>query len=68
MSYQYKGYNPANAKHVKKYNDSHYKIVSVAFDRASFEDEIKPFAESSGMTIAELVRQAVTDYIATHKD
>ena len=68
MSYQYKGYNPANAKHVQKYNSAHYQRITVNFNKQLFDSEIQPLIDKLGVSPQDFVRQAVTDYIATHKE
>ena len=67
MSYQYKGYNPANSKHVNKYVKDHYRTLTVRFDQSFYDDELKPLCDDLGVPVATFVKQLIADYIATHK-
>ena len=63
MTYTYKGYNPANSKHVKKYNSLHYKRVEIAFDKGYYESILKPICDSSGVTVSAFIKKAVADAV-----
>ena len=67
MSYEYKGYNPANNKHVMKYDREHYHATTIKFDKSFFDDELKPYCVSLGVAPATLIKQIVTDYIRSQK-
>ncbi len=59
----YKGYNPANSKHVQKYNAKHYKTVGVVFDREFYEHELKPLCESLDVSCSSFIKNIVIDYL-----
>ena len=59
MSYEYKGYNERNNKHVLKYKATHYKQVTVSFDREYFDSYVKPLCDSMGVSVASFIKNAV---------
>lgn len=59
MSYTYKGYNPANCKHVNKYISTHYKRVSVCFDSSYYMEALKPVCDGLGLPVSTFIKQAV---------
>jgi len=59
IAYEYKGYNPANSKHVKKYRKSHYKEINVSFPLAYYEDELKPLCEYLNLPVSTFIRDCV---------
>ena len=67
MSYQYKGYNPANVKYVQKYERDHYRNVNLRLDKSFYDDELKPLCDDLGVPVATFIKQLIADYIATHK-
>ena len=60
MAYKYKGYNPKNAKHVIKYNKSHYKNVGIAFPIDEYP-LIKERAESENLTVSGWIKKLVAE-------
>lgn len=65
MTYQYKGYNPNNAKHVNKYETNHYKRVPVLFDKDYYNNILKPACESLGVPVSTFIKQAVDDALGS---
>ena len=59
MSYEYKGYNPDNSKHVQKYISRHYNRVTVNFKRDEFNATIQPLLDRYNISIQDFIRQAV---------
>lgn len=57
--YEYRGYNPKNNKHVKKYNATHYKQVTVAFDLDYYSSTLQPFCESIGLPLSTFIKETV---------
>lgn len=61
--YEYKGYNPKNSKHVKKYNAAHYKQISIAFDKEYYSSTLQPFCESIGLPLSTFIKEATKNEI-----
>ena len=61
--YSYKGYNPKNSKHVKKYNQAHYKYAAAYFPKEFYDDELKPLCDDLGLSISAFVREAIIEKI-----
>ena len=63
MTYTYKGYNPANVKHVTKYVKEHYKRVEVTFSKDYYDQVLKPVCDDSGLSVATFIKKAVADAV-----
>ena len=63
MAYEYKGYNPKNAKHVQKYVNSHYKKVTAVLPIEYFENVMKPLCDSLGLSISTFAKIAIENEV-----
>lgn len=65
--YEYKGYNPNNAKHVIKYTKEHYKRIPLNVDKDFFENELKPEADRVGLPISTWIKEAIKEKLERDK-
>lgn len=68
MAYKgYTGYDPAKVKDVLKYKKTHYKTITLSFNKDYYAEELKPFCESICVPISTFIKEAIENEMKRRK-